>query len=72
MAGLVAKASDWMFSSSRHYKSDMPDSLIDDCEECDNINQTVEISFEETEFFERGNVIGSTFFRWQFYGKMKR
>jgi len=71
-AGLVAKDNNWHFSSSRHYSGDTHDSLIDGYGGNNNIMQVSQVDFEESEFFEQGNVIGSAFFRWQIYEKLKR
>jgi len=71
-AGLVGKAEEWKFSSSQHYRGKNTDPLIDEYEEYGKINKPVEIEFEEEEFFENARAIGSPFFRFQIYEKLKR
>lgn len=70
-AGLATKATDWKYSSSRHYAGDGHDALIDPYEEDGSTNPAAEPDTSEEEFFENGSVIGSPFFRWQFYKKRK-
>jgi hypothetical protein len=71
-AELVKDGKNWKFSSFRHYNNNERDPLIDRYELDDGSGKPVELDFEEDEFFEHGNVIGSPFFRFQFYEKMKR
>jgi putative transposase len=71
-AGLVKNARDWKFSSNQHYCGEIMNELIDDYEGIGEIGKAIEIEFEEKEFFEQGRAIGSPFFRFQVYEKMKR
>ncbi|MGE0269237.1 MAG: transposase [Candidatus Omnitrophota bacterium] len=70
-AGLVKEANNWKYSSFRHYNHDQPDDLINRIKCNKRSQKPVEIIFEEEEFFEKGKVIGSAFFRFQFHEKMK-
>jgi len=65
-AGMVAKISDWPFSSSRYYDQGKADDLLDEYEDYSRIRRDVQICLEEQEFFEKGKVVGSAFFRFQF------
>jgi putative transposase len=64
-AGVVTKAEDWEHSSSRNYQKGIEDSLIDKYEICIKRGDLESVDFEE------GDVIGSSFFRFQFSERMK-
>lgn len=71
-AGLVNRAKDWKYSSFRFYSSDINDKIIDRCAVGGSGDGYIKEKFEDEEFFENGKVIGSPFFRFQFYEKIKR
>ncbi len=64
-AGLVEVSYKWPFSSARHYEGLCRDELIDDYDEgvCPRFPEDADV--ENDKFFERGKVIGSSFFRFQ-------
>ena len=71
-AGLVNHAKDWKYSSFRFYNYDVNDKLIDRYTADRNATGYIKEEIEGEEFFENGTVIGSPFFRFQFYEKIKR
>ena len=71
-AGLVDQAKDWKYSSFRFYNDNINDKIIDKCAIEGYGDKYIEKEFEDKEFFEGGTVIGSPFFQFQFYEKMKR
>ncbi|VAW44784.1 hypothetical protein MNBD_GAMMA03-2166 [hydrothermal vent metagenome] len=71
-AGLVKNAKNWKYSSFQHYNESVENSLIDEKECYEHNNKQIDMNFEKKEFFEKGKFIGSPFFRFQFYEKMKR
>jgi len=70
-AGLVEDASDWPYSSARYYYEGKEDVLMDKVER-KRKQANVDIFLDEEEFFERGSVIGSAFYRFQFYKGFKK
>ena len=67
-AGIVKQSADWIYSSSRHYELNESDELVDGyAEECKEV-EGVALDKEE---FEGGSVIGSSFFRFQFFESRK-
>jgi len=71
-AGLVAKAEEWEHSSARYYLKDDIDSLVDSYDDIARVKR-LKVNQEMTEEdFEKGSLIGSTFFRFQFFGGRRR
>jgi len=68
-AQLVKQVIDWNYSSRRYHELNEKDELVD-CYEKD-IKLNAEIKMNEANF-ERGSVIGSDFFRFQFFENRKR
>jgi len=71
-AGLVNQAKEWKYSSFRFYNSSEDDKMIDSYTVGGSDVGSIKEEFEDEEFFENGKVIGSPFFRFQFYERMKR
>ena len=71
-AGLVDQAEDWKYSSFRFYNSDMSDKIVNGYAAESKSTGYIQEEFEDEEFFENGEVVGSPFFRFQFYEKIKR
>jgi len=70
-AGLVNSASDWLYSSRLSYQEGKVDGFVDGYEQYAQVKKKTDIFLEEEEFFERGSVIGSALFRFQFKKDMK-
>jgi len=70
-AGLVREGMDWKYSSSRHYALGEQDNLIDKYDEGVEARGVEGLSLDE-EDFERGSVIGSGFFKFQFFQSRKQ
>ncbi|MCB9747819.1 MAG: transposase [Candidatus Omnitrophica bacterium] len=68
-AGLVQQSDQWAHSSSRYYIRGSNDVLVDEYER--DVCKMSDIMLDE-EDFEKGSVIGSSFFRFQFYDRRKR
>ncbi len=62
-AGMIEKASDWKYSSSRYYEQSVEDELVDGYQE--QVEEINDLELNEEEF-EDGSVIGSGFFKFQF------
>ena len=71
-AGLVVESADWKYSSSRHYVLGEQDSLIDEYEEEVDTRCCAEGESLEEGDFESGSVIGTSFFKFQFFQGRKR
>ena len=68
-AGLISRSAQWPYSSSRHYEQNQPDELVDAYDK--DIREIKRTVIDKAEF-ERGSVIGSSFFRFQFFESRKR
>jgi putative transposase len=69
-AKIVSQNTDWKHSSSRYYELNEDDLLINGYKNSDlKLNERLIINEED---FESGNVIGSDFFRFQFFDSRKR
>ena len=71
-AGLVKSVGDWKFSSGRHYLKQVSDKLIDRYENFDKVKLLKKQEDIETLNFEKGNIIGSKLFKFQFLNAKKR
>ena len=68
----MLKAEDWLYSSYRYYHKQSEDNLVDGYGDMDGLTR-VKIKEEMVqEDFERGSLIGSSFFRFQFFKRRKR
>jgi putative transposase len=67
-AGLVHQSTDWVYSSARHYYLEEKDELLDDY--CIQPRLIDGLIMDEKEF-EGGSVIGSNFFKFQFFENRK-
>ena len=68
-AGIVERSEQWVHSSGRHWVSGDKDDLVDAYES--HVHTVMNLTFDEKEF-EAGSVIGSSFFRFQFYDSRRR
>ena len=68
-AGLVASSELWGHGSARYYINGIEDDLLDRYEK--DVKQKEDLSLTEEEC-EKGTVIGSSFFRFQFYDSRRR
>lgn len=68
-AQIVKQNTDWKYSSSRHYELNENDPLINYYG--DDFKVSKKLSVDE-ESFEKGSVIGSDFFRFQFFDSRRR
>jgi REP element-mobilizing transposase RayT len=66
-AGMVERAVDWPHSSSRHYELGVEDVIIDQYD-CDGVRST---AIWESNEFERMRAIGSEWFQYQIWRKVK-
>jgi len=70
-AGLVNQARDWKYSSFRFYNDNVIDKIIDGYVAEGSGTGYIKEGIEDEELFENGQVIGSPFFRFQFYERIK-
>jgi len=71
-AGLVQCIEDWEHSSGKHYMRGYNDKLVDDYED---MEQARHVNVEEgvkSSDFEKGSLIGSSFFKFQFFDRRRR
>ena len=66
-AGLVETVENWVFSSGKYYLKGASDCLVDGYVDMSKVEALKIEQDVEGEDFEKGNLIGSTFFRFQFF-----
>jgi len=71
-AGLVERSEDWKYCSSKHYNQDCVDGLIDEYEDMNSVRRVKVEAGTTSEDFEKGNLIGSSFFKFQFFDRRNR
>ncbi|HOW36574.1 MAG TPA: transposase [Candidatus Omnitrophota bacterium] len=70
-AGIVDLPKKWEFSSYRYYQNKQEDDLVDVCEDLARASTVTKEDLRE-EDFERGSIIGSAFFKYQFFDNRRR
>lgn len=70
-ADIVKQSADWLYSSAKYYQNRESDELMEDVDGYSRRANTVHVHLEEEEFYEKGSVVGSAFYRFQFKEKIK-
>ncbi len=71
-AGMIERIEDWKFSSYRFYHQNIKDELVDGYEDLASVQYPKDWNKLNEVDFEQGSLVGSAFFKFQFFEARKR